>query len=184
MPIQPDRLYQLGFDEHLRPVRREVTPDNLTRLRFPIRESNLPDRMSRFVREARENIMIDSPADAARYLQKHIFTPFEACDQEELWGLLLNFKHIVVAELLIYRGTVNSAHIRLPELFKEAVRLNAPAIILSHNHPSGVATPSPEDIDITRKAMEVGDYLSINLVDHLVIGKDCWASIQEILKKG
>ena len=97
----------------------------------------------RFVRKVQEEVSIRSPADAAYHLIANVFTPFEAFDQEEAWGLLLNAKNQVTHETMIYRGTINTIYIRQAELFKEAVRVNAAALILAHVHPSGSPEPSP-----------------------------------------
>ena len=181
MSRRPDRLYQLGFDEQLQLVQQEVTPPGFAGLHFPTREPALPARLGRFVREAREPVQITSPAVAAHYFQEHIFNPFEECDQEELWILLLNTKNVVLAEVMAYRGTVNTTQVRLPELFKEAVRLNAPGIILAHNHPSGRVDASPEDLHLTRQALQVAETIQIDLHDHLIIGAGIWVSIIELL---
>jgi DNA repair protein RadC len=70
----------------------------------------------------------------------------------------------------IYVGNVNSSMVRPSEVFRPAVRDNAPSIIVVHNHPSGDPTPSPEDVSITRELVSAGKLLSIDLLDHLVIG--------------
>jgi len=101
------------------------------------------DTPGRFVRTVNEEITIRSPEDAAHHLIDHVYTPFEQIDQEELWVLLLNTKNRVTHEAMIYRGTLNTVYIRLAELFKEAIRVNAAAFILSHCHPSGEPAPSP-----------------------------------------
>jgi DNA repair protein RadC len=90
----------------------------------------------------KDEVIARSPVDVAQYLLQHVYTPFEAFDQEELYVLLLNTKNRITHETMVYRGTVNSVHIRPAELFSTAVRVNAPAI-LDHKHPSGLADPSP-----------------------------------------
>jgi DNA repair protein RadC len=76
---------------------------------------------------------------------------------------------------------VNSSQIRVGEIFKEAIRKNAPAIIVVHNHPSGDPTPSPDDVAVTRAIMEAGKLLDVEVLDHIVIGvgKDRWVSLKE-----
>lgn len=80
---------------------------------------------------------------------------------------------------MIYRGTVNAVSIRQAELLKEAVRVNSPSLILSHIHPSGDPTPSPEDVQVTRQVNEAAKLLGIDLVDHIIVGKDTWVSLKE-----
>lgn len=186
MAQQPERLYQLGFNEHLGIIHHDVTPAGFTGLQFPSREPAIKPRLGRFVREAQEQAQIMSPAIAARYLKKHIFKPeeFDQFEQEELWLLLLNTKNYVIAESMLYRGTINSIYIRLPELFREAIRHNAVAIIMAHVHPSGNPEPSPEDQLLTMKAMEAAQFLELDLCDHLIIGcDDRWVSLKELAAK-
>ena len=76
-------------------------------------------------------------------------------------------------------GNVNSSVIRPAEVLRAAVIESAPSIIISHNHPSGDPTPSPEDVSITRELVQAGKLLGIDLLDHVVIGGDRWVSLKE-----
>jgi DNA repair protein RadC len=82
-----------------------------------------------------------------------------------------------IAEL--YRGSLNSAPVRIAEVFKPAIRRNAAALILVHNHPSGDPAPSPDDIALTKGIREAGRLLDIELLDHLVIGQGRFISMKE-----
>ncbi|MBN1991946.1 MAG: hypothetical protein JW953_04535 [Anaerolineae bacterium] len=137
------------------------------------------ENLGRFVRRVSETVKIACPADLARYLQEYIYTPFEYFDQEELHALLLNNKNLITHEAMIYRGTINSVQIRAAEILKEAVRVNAPAFVLSHCHPSGDPTPSPEDVRVTRHIKEAAAFLDIELLDHIIVGRNCWVSLKE-----
>jgi DNA repair protein RadC len=64
-------------------------------------------------------------------------------------------------------------------LFKDAVRINASAIIVAHNHPSGDPTPSPDDVAVTRAIVQAGKLLDIDVLDHVVIGQGKWVSLKE-----
>jgi DNA repair protein RadC len=134
---------------------------------------------SRFVQEVNDRPQIRSPAEAATFLLNQVFQPFHVFDQEELWVLLLNTKNIITHKAMAYRGNINTVIIRPAELFKPAVRFNAPAIIIAHCHPSGDPTPSPEDTHVTRRIRQAADLLSIELIDHLVIGDGRWVSMKE-----
>lgn len=112
-----------------------------------------------------EKPRISSPADAARLL-----ADMALLEQEEMRTLLLNTKNQVLARPRIYQGSVHTTVVRISELFRDAVRLNAVGIILAHNHPSGDPTPSPEDAAITREIIKAGNLLDIEVLDHLVIG--------------
>lgn len=133
----------------------------------------------RFVRAVKEEISIRSPSDAGRYLLERVFTPFEALEQEELWVLMLNTKNLLTHESMVYRGLIDTVPIRLAEVFREAVRVNARGILLSHCHPSGDPTPSPQDVRMTHEAHLAGILLDINLIDHIIVGQDRWVSLKE-----
>ena len=121
----------------------------------------------RFVSLApQERPVIHSPQDVANLVTAEM----TSLDQEHLKVLLLNTKNEVLSIQEIYVGNVNSSMVRPAEVFRPAVRDNAPSIIVVHNHPSGDPTPSPEDVSITRELVAAGKLLSIALLDHLVIG--------------
>ena len=113
-----------------------------------------------------ERAAIHSPQDAANL----VMAEMAALEQEHLKVLLLNTKNEVLSVQEIYVGNVNSSIVRAAEVFRPAVRDNAPNIIVVHNHPSGDPTPSPEDVSITRELVAAGKLLRIDLLDHLVIG--------------
>jgi DNA repair protein RadC len=74
---------------------------------------------------------------------------------------------------------LNSSVVRVAEVFREAIRCNAAAIIVAHNHPSGDPTPSPEDIRVTRDLRQAGTLLDIELLDHVIIGAQRYVSMKE-----
>lgn len=133
----------------------------------------------RFVRRVKEEVVVRSPADAAHYLLSRIYVPFEQFEQEEFWVLLLNTKNLVTHETMVYRGTVNTIPVRVAEIFREAIRHNATYILLSHCHPSGDPTPSPEDVRVTEMANKAAELLDIYLLDHIVVGNGRWVSMKE-----
>ena len=93
-------------------------------------------------------------------------------DKEHLKTVLLNTKNEVMGVREIYVGNVNSSMARPSEIFRPAIRENCPAIIVVHNHPSGDPTPSADDIVVTRRLVEAGKVLEIEMLDHIVIGSD------------
>ena len=99
--------------------------------------------------------------------------------QEQLRVLLLNTRNQVMAQRIVYQGNVNSSVVRPAEVLRAAVIDNAPSIIVSHNHPSGDPTPSPEDVSITRDLAASAKLLGIDLLDHVVIGGDRFVSLKE-----
>lgn len=113
-----------------------------------------------------ERARVSSPEDIAALVSSEM----AALDQEELRVVLLNTKNEVLRIVTVYRGSVNAAQIRVAEIFKEAIRQNAPSLVIIHNHPSGDPTPSGDDIAVTRELVQAGRLLDIEVLDHLVIG--------------
>jgi DNA repair protein RadC len=99
-------------------------------------------------------------------------------EQEELRVVLLDTRNRVMSVETVYVGSLNAAIVRPAEVFREAVRRNACAVIVAHNHPSGDPTPSPEDIATTRAIIAAGQLLEIETLDHLIIGQG-WISLKE-----
>ena len=121
---------------------------------------------------------IHSPADAARLVQYEM----SILEQEHLRVIVLNTRNRVLDIVEVYKGSLNSAQIRVAEIFRPAIRLNAAAIIVLHNHPSGSADPSPDDVAVTRSIVEAGKNLDISLLDHIIIGRapgKQWVSLKE-----
>ncbi len=100
-------------------------------------------------------------------------------DREELRVVLLNTRNAVLKVVTVYQGNVSSSLVRIAELFKDAVRINASGLILSHNHPSGDPTPSPDDLRLTAETLAAGRLLDIALLDHLVVGHDVYVSLRD-----
>ncbi len=122
-----------------------------------------------------ERPTINSPADAAALVQYEM----SALEQEHLRVLLLDRRNRVLEVVEIYRGSVNSSQVRVGEVFKEAIRKNASALVVIHNHPSGDPTPSPDDVAVTRAIVQAGKLLDVDVLDHLVIGQGRWVSLKE-----
>jgi DNA repair protein RadC len=118
---------------------------------------------------------VRAPADIADRLMLTM-APLEV---EELMVLILDTKNHVRHVATVVRGSLNSAHVRIGECFRDAVRMNAAGIILVHNHPSGDPTPSPDDLHLTAEVLAAGRILSIDLLDHLVIGRDSYVSLRD-----
>lgn len=118
---------------------------------------------------------ISSPADAAALLTYEM----SALEQEHLRVLLLDSRNRLLEIREIYRGSVNLAQVRVAEVFRDAIRRNATAVIVAHNHPSGDPTPSPEDIALTRILVQAGKLLNIEVLDHLIIAGGRFVSLKE-----
>jgi DNA repair protein RadC len=118
---------------------------------------------------------VKSPADVANLLMMEM----GFLEQEHLRVVLLDTKNHVLGMPTIYVGSLNTSVLRVGELFREAIRANAAAVIVVHNHPSGDPTPSPEDVSITRQIVEGGKLLDVDVLDHLVIGQQRYVSLKE-----
>ena len=122
-----------------------------------------------------ERPVINSPDDAASLVQYEM----GALEHEELRVILTDVRNRVMKIVTVYKGSANSAQVRVGELFKDAIRANACAIIVIHNHPSGEPAPSPEDVALTRAIVQAGNLVDIKVLDHLVIGKSRYVSLKE-----
>ncbi len=106
-------------------------------------------------------------------------------EQEELILVMLDTKSRLIADRMITKGTVNASLISVREVFLNALKYGAVSILLLHNHPSGDATPSEEDIRVTEKVHKAGEMMDIPLLDHIVIGDQCYVSFAQAgLMKG
>lgn len=120
-------------------------------------------------------VSIRSPQDVADLVMPEM----RYLDREHFRALLLNTKNHIIRVETISIGTLNTSTIHPRELFKPAIRFSAASIILVHNHPSGDSTPSREDIDVTRRLVEVGRILGIEVLDHVIIGDGVFTSFKE-----
>jgi len=103
-----------------------------------------------------------------------------ALDQEQLRAVLLDTKHRVLAIRTVYQGSVNQAQVRVAEVFRDAIRHNAVAIVVVHNHPSGDPTPSGNDVALTRRLCRAGELMGIEVIDHVILGDAAYCSMREL----
>ncbi|MCL4252135.1 MAG: DNA repair protein RadC [Anaerolineae bacterium] len=122
-----------------------------------------------------ERPQVRSPTDVANLLMMEM----GLLEQEQLRIVLLDTKNFVLRVHTVYSGSLNTAVIRVGEVFREAIRANCAAFILAHNHPSGDPTPSPEDVRVTEAIVEAGALLDIRVLDHLIIGRNRFVSLKE-----
>ncbi len=93
--------------------------------------------------------------------------------------VLLDGKHRVIGEELISQGTLTSSPVHPREVFAPAIRHSSAAVVLVHNHPSGDPTPSADDLDITRRLVDVGELVGIRVLDHVIIGDGTYTSLAD-----
>jgi len=126
--------------------------------------------------QPQERPMVHGPDDVANLLQGEM----GLLEQEHLRVVLLNTRNHVLGMPEVYRGSVHTAVVRIGELFREALRQNAPSLILVHNHPSGDPTPSSEDIAMTKQAIEAGALLDVDVLDHIVLAHGRFESMKRL----
>ncbi len=122
-----------------------------------------------------DRLIVRSPSDVAQLLMADM----SHLEQEHFRVLFLDTRNRLLGSETIYVGSVNASHIRVAEIFREAIKRNCSGIIVAHNHPSGDPSPSPEDVEVTRQLIAAGTLLSIELLDHLVIGQQRFVSLRE-----
>lgn len=119
--------------------------------------------------------MIRTPQDAARLLVPLM----RDLDREHFRTVLLTTRHEVLAVVPVAVGSLDSAPIHPREVFKEAVRRSAAAVIVAHNHPSGDPEPSGDDLAITERLRAAGRIVGIDVLDHVIIGHGTYVSLRE-----
>ena len=118
---------------------------------------------------------VSTPANCAA-----VFTTMLQDQASEVFAILcLSTKHRVLAYHEVSRGCLDSTLVHPREVFKAALLANAAAIVLAHNHPSGDATPSPDDMALTRRLVDAGRLLGVDVLDHIVIGESRYTSFRE-----
>lgn len=136
--------------------------------------SEISKRLSKAT--VKEGVVFDKPAAIAAYYMEDM----RHLTQEQMKLLMLDTKSKLIFEMDMSKGTVNAALISPRELFIEALKRNAVSIILLHNHPSGDPVPSENDILFTNQVKKSGDLIGINLLDHIIIGDNCYKSFAEM----
>ena len=119
------------------------------------------------------NIKINSPQDVANILMEEL--RYEK--REIVKVIILNIKNIVIKILDVSLGGTNFASIEPKEVLVEAIKMQAPKIILVHNHPSGDVAPSKEDFIVTDRIYETADIMGIKMLDHIIIGDGEYKSL-------
>lgn len=104
---------------------------------------------------------------------------FDGLDREHFLVVGLDAKHGVIGINTVSMGSVTLSIVHPREVFKPLILMNASAVILAHNHPSGDSTPSPEDRALTRRLKEAGELLGITVLDHVVLGEGRYHSFAD-----
>ena len=119
---------------------------------------------------------VDSPEAAAAILRPHLADK----QKEHFVALLLDSRHHLIRMSPIAVGSLSATLVHPRELFKEAIAASAAAVIIAHNHPSGDPEPSEHDIELTKRLVRAGALLGIEMIDHLIVGKDDIVSLRQL----
>lgn len=120
--------------------------------------------------------MMNSPEKIVKFAKGFLRMHEET--EEYMYMICLNTKLMMTGVFEISHGNVNSSVVGTREVFQKALLANAVSIILMHNHPSGVCTPSREDIKVTERLKEAGNIIGIDVLDHIIIGNE-YCSLKE-----
>ena len=118
--------------------------------------------------------VVSAPGDTLHYL-----TDIKDQRREHFVTLSLNARNQVIHKELTSIGSLSSAIVHPREVFRQAVELSAASVILAHNHPSGDVSPSQDDINLTRRLVQAGEILGIDVLDHVIVGRDDFISLKE-----
>lgn len=116
---------------------------------------------------------------ASSQVGEYLIDYFSGETQEKVLAIYLDTKNHVIAQKIIFIGSLNKTVVHPREVFKQAILLNSAAIILAHNHPSGDTTPSVEDMNFSKKIKQVGETMGINVLDHFILGQTRYMSLRE-----
>ncbi|WP_418790748.1 RadC family protein [Phosphitispora sp. TUW77] len=120
--------------------------------------------------------VIKTPYDVFNLLKERM----RYLDREHFIAVSLNTKHHVITIETVSVGNLNSSLVHPRELFKNSIKRSAAALVLAHNHPSGDPSPSAEDVQITRRLVEAGKLIGIEVIDHIIIGECGFTSLKEL----
>lgn len=127
------------------------------------------------MRHPKNAVLFSNPASVADYYMERL----RNLKTEHVYLVLTDTKNRFLKEILISKGTINMSLMPVREIFVEALRYQAVHILLLHNHPSGDATPSRQDIEITGQIAQAARLLNIPLLDHIIIGDNTFTSLKE-----
>ena len=154
----------------------KLTPKAYERLRASI---EIGRRIQESKTAFRAIIKISSSSDAIAYCRRRFCRLISDCLREEFHVVTLDTKNQVIAPHQISIGTLDASLVHPREVFRPSIKDAASSVILVHNHPSGDPTPSREDIAVTDRLTEAGKTIGIDVLDHIVLGRDKCISIQE-----
>ncbi len=134
-------------------------------------------RLTKALEYPKSRITILSGRDVYELLRSDI----EHLDREQVWVVMLNVRKQLIHHEVVSVGSLDTSIVHPREIFKNCIKKSAAAVILAHNHPSGEAAPSDDDIKMTKRIIEAGKIVGITVLDHVVIGHGQYVSMRESL---
>lgn len=125
--------------------------------------------------DAQQHAILSNPESVFRLLQPQL----SHLEQEHFLVLFADSKNRWLGQKMISKGLLNATLVHPRDIFREALRYNAHAILVAHNHPSGDPLPSPEDLETTRRLVRCGTLMQIELLDHVIVGRQRYTSLRE-----
>ena len=122
-----------------------------------------------------QKMKFQGPEHVANFLRPSL----RGAQQEMLWAMCLDTKNVITHWKMLTVGTLNASLIHPREVYRYAIENASAGVILAHNHPSGDPTPSPEDINVTRRIAQAGKLLDIPLLDHVIVADNSFRSLKE-----
>lgn len=123
------------------------------------------------------NSTIRSPEDVAIFARNFIHLHEQS--EEYLYMVCMNVKNVITSVFELSHGNVNSSIVGVREMFQKALLANAVSIIVMHNHPSGDPKPSREDVEVTKRMVEAGKIIGVEVLDHIIVGDTSFSSLKE-----
>ena len=123
------------------------------------------------------NKTLKSPGDVDIFARG--FLHLHEQSEEYLYMICMNVKNVITSIFELSHGNVNSSIVGVREMFQKALLANAVSIIVMHNHPSGDPSPSREDIEVTKRIVEAGRIVGVEVLDHIIVGDKTYSSLKE-----
>jgi len=153
-----------------------ATQNETCPLVFDNEEAILREAKAIYGRRMKSRDALESPTAAIEYLRASLTDR----DREIFSVLFLNTRHHVIAYEELFMGTIDGAVVHPREVVRSALLHNASALIIAHNHPSGVSSPSQADIGLTHRLRDALELVDIRLLDHVIIGADEYQSLSRL----
>jgi DNA repair protein RadC len=159
----------------------DCSPGELTRVHGigPAKAAQIKAAMEIARRYAADRIKPGKPITGSKQLFEHMRERVSGLKKEVFYTILLDTKHCIIREDRVAVGSLSESVVHPREVFKQAIRESAAKVIFAHNHPSGNPDPSPQDRALTRRLTEAGTVIGIEVLDHVILGRDTYFSFAE-----